>query len=130
MSHDPYDNSVTYNLGFQGIMAPDFIRYKNDDGEWRCLYRTENIKEFGEKLYPNQEGTLYHNTSSGTHCFTQLTGECDLVLADNKKWLVSDSGQAVSTNCFDDDHVGEDDITTSIDMPIETDQRLRITRDQ
>ena len=129
MSHDPYDNSVTYSIGFQGIQAPDFIRYMNDDGEWRCLYRTENIQQSGHRLYPNQDGSLYHTTSSGTHCFTQLTGECDIVMTDGDKWLVSDSGQSVATNCYDDDHVGETDISTDQNTPLETDQTLRITED-
>lgn len=128
MSHDPYDINKTYSIGFQGVSALDFIRYKTPTGEWRCLYRTETVNLTGDCLYANQEGIRFHSVSSGTHCFTQLTGECDVIYADNDNWLVSDSGQPLATNCYDD-VIGSNDITTSSGEFLETDQALRIAKD-
>ena len=50
-------------------------------------------------------------------------------MTDGDKWLVSDSGQPVATNCYDDDHIGDGDIATDQNTPLETDQTLRITED-
>lgn len=95
MSHDPYDINKTYSIGFQGVSALDFIRYKTPTGEWRCLYRTETVNLTGDCLYAHQEGTIYTETSSGTHCFSTLpAGEQSLVTDDGFP-IMTDGGSQI-----------------------------------
>ena len=91
----PHQNSSSHSIGFQGFPAPDFIKYKTEEDEWICLYRTDTINPTGRRLYAHQEGTIYTETSSGTHCFSTLPPGEQALVTDDGFAIMTDGGSQI-----------------------------------